>query len=239
MIYRKKTKKRQYKKRPMRRKTQLRVGKPLRPAIYYFKRSYSEVVELNTQSPPLGWSVVGNALHRQFIYKLSDLNQYLEFTNLFNQYKITGVRLQMYFNNTVSGQVANVVNTTTPQIVNANNQIIMWLAPNPVGDNTTIGPSDMLNIQSAKKRACINGTGKPINTYCKMKILSNMYGGVGAVDHAITYPRFVSTLEPHLLHYGQNMVLERADQTVFASNSYNYQSVRIIYTYYIATRQVH
>lgn len=223
-------------KRTMTRKPTFKMAKPLKPKTYFFKRCFSEVVQLNTQSPPLGWSVTGNALYRQFVYKLSDLAQYTDFTNLFNQYKLTGVKIQLLFSNTQSGQVANTV-STAPQVLHSNSQVIMWIAPNPTGVAQTVGPDEMLKISAHKKRLCLNG-GKPITVYRKLKQLQETHGGAGNTDFAFVNPRLISTSEPHTLHYGQNICLERADQGLFANNSTNYQSVRIIYTYYIMTRQV-
>jgi len=212
-----------------------RLAKPMRPATYSFKRSYSEVVQLNSSNPPLGWSAVGNALHRQFVFKLSDLLDYTDFTNLFNQYKLTGVKVQFLFSNTQSSATQSL-STTVPSTY-TNSQLILWIAPNPVGDSTTIGPTQMLKISSHKKRLCLNG-GKPINMYKKLTQLNEVHGGGGNTDFAMIRPRWVGTYEPHTLHYGQNVCIEKADQGVFASSTTNYQAVRILYTYYIQTRQV-
>lgn len=236
MPYRKPYKKKRMTRRPIRKRTyKPRLAKPMRPATYAFKRSYSEVVTLNTSSPPVGWSATGNALHRQFVFKLSDLVDYQDFTNLFNQYKLTGVKIQLLFSNTASSAVSSL--SSSVPATNSNSQIIMWIAPNPVGDTTVIGPLQMLKISAHKKRLCLNG-GKPITMYKKLNQLSEIHGGGSNTDYAMVSPRWVGTYEPHSLHYGQNICLEKADQGVFAANATNYQSVRIIYTYYIKTRQV-
>ena len=227
-------------KAPYRRRTYrrpMRMAKPLRPKIYYFKRMLSEVVQLNTQSPPAGWSATGTALHRQFVYKLSDLPDYSDFTNLFNQYKLTGCKIQLLFSNTESGAVANVGNISNPQNMHSNAQVIMWIAPNPTGQATTVTPATMLTISSHKKRLCLNG-GRPINVYKRLHQLQETHGGSGNTDFAYVRPRLISTNEPHTLHYGQSICLEKADQTLFSGSSHNYQSVRILYTYYIVCKQV-
>lgn len=230
-------KKRPIRKRPyIRRRAKLTLAKPLKPKTYLFKRSFSEVVQLNTQTIPTGWEKTGNALYRQFVYKLSDLLDYSDFTNMFNQYKLTGVNIQMYFSNTESGSVANTI-STAPQVLHSNSQVIMWIAPNPTGQAGVIGPDAMLKIQSHKKRLCMNG-GRPISVYRRLKQLTETHGGTGNTDYRVSNPKFVSTNEPHTLHYGQSICLERADQQLFANNATNYQSVRMIYTYYIVCKQV-
>lgn len=238
MPYRKpyRRKRRPYKKRVYKKKP-IKMAKAMRPAVYYFKRRYSEVVTLNTASPPLGWSASGNSLTRSFIFKLSDLLDYSDFTNMFNQYKLTGVKMEFIFSNTGSGPVGNNDSASAVPATQSNSQIIMWLCPNNSGDGVTISPNQMLKTSSSTKRSCING-GRPIHLYQRLNQLGLTYGGVGNDDHAIVRPRFISTTEPHALHYGQHCCLEKSDQTVFASNTTNYQSVRILYTYYIHCRQV-
>ena len=234
--YRKK-RKAPVRKRPYRSRKPYLRAKAMRPAIYYFKRKYSEVVQLNTSSPPLGWSASGNALTRSLIFKLSDLLDFADFTNMFSQYKLTGVKMEMIFSNTESSQTGNNDSTSAVPAVQSNSQLLLWMCPNRDGAGSTISPNQMLKTSSAWKRPCING-GRPIHTYQKLNMLGLVYGGVGNDDHAMVRPRFISTSEPHTLFYGSNILIEKSDQSVFASGTTNYQSVRILYTYYIQCRQV-
>jgi len=211
------------------------LAKPMRPATYAFKRQYSEVVSLNTSSPPLGWVASGNSLCRSLVFKLSDLLDYSDFTNLFNQYKLSAVKLELIFSNTTSGAVSSL-SSSVPG-TQSNSQLIMWMCPNNSGDGVTVGPESMLKMSSSTKRLCLNG-GRPITSYQRLNQLGLVYGGTGNDDHSMTRPRFISTDEPHALHYGQHVCIERADQGVFANETTNYQSVRILYTYYIQARQV-
>lgn len=211
----------------------------MRPATYNFKRTLSTVVQLNTQVVPAGWTATGNALHRQFSYKLSDLPDYGDFTSMFAQYRLTGVKLELMFSNTVSGTTTNPSQPGAAQMF-SNSQIIMWLAPTPLLSATRIlGPDNFAKMPSAKKRLCING-GRPIVTYARLKQRSVTFGGGDppADDYAAVTPKFIGTHEPHTPHYGQNMCLERADQALFAGEQANYQDVRIFATYYVQCRQV-
>ena len=228
---------RNYRRRFARRRAP-RIGKPMRPATYAFKRSYSDLVQLNTATPPAGWTTVGNALYRQFEYKLSDLQDYGDFVGMFKQYKLTGVKLEFFFSNTVAGPTASDNDATPPQTF-SNSQIIMWMAPSPSGDGVPLGPDNMMSIQSATKRYGING-GRSIKTYAKLKQHSQLSGAtnIDTTDMGMVNPRFVSTLEPHTPHYGQNIVIEKVDQSQFANLQTNYQTCRIISTYYIVCRMV-
>lgn len=233
--YKRKSRPRNFRRRRISRP--MKIGKPLRPKTYFFKRCLSETVQLNTQTIPSGWSSTGNALYRQFVYKLSDLIDYSDFTNMFNQYKLTGVNIQMFFSNTGSTPAANVVSTSAPQVINSNSQLLVWVAPNPTGQVSVVGPDAMLRIQSHKKMLALNG-GRPLNIYKRLKQLSETHGGTSNTDFQVVTPKFISTVEPHCLHYGQSICIERADQLLMANNASNYQYCRFIYTYYIQCKQV-
>lgn len=226
-------------KRVKRNTRRIPMSRAMRPQIYLFKRRRTEVVELDTQTPPTGWNSFGNALYKQFVYKLTDLTNYSDFTNLFNQYKLAGVKCQFIFSNTQSAPVQHDSNPT----YNPNAQIVMWLAPNPTGKQQTLSPTHFYNTSSATKRICLNG-GKPVGVYRRNKQLTQILqahppaGGTPTTDYGFSNPKFISTSEPHTEHYGLNVLLERVDGNLMAGNSNNYQYMRIYYTYYVVCRQV-
>lgn len=213
-----------------------RVGRPsksLRPSVYFFKRMIEETVELNSSDPPANWVANGNAISRQWQHKLSDILTLTDFTNLFAQYKITGVKYQFFFSNT--GSTPSQANTA-PQGFFNNAQLLLWMTPSPVGQAVTLDKATVLNTQSAKKRICLNG-GKPISVFKKVKQLTMVDSG-SITDYAFSRPKWISTLETGCRHYGLNCLIERVDGTAFASLQTDYQSVRVITTYYIACKQV-
>ena len=236
--YSRKNNKRRPKRNLRRARRGARLGRPSRgitPSVYFFKRSITEIVELNTQTPPDGWLVSGNSLYKQFQYSLRDLNDYGDFTSLFNQYKICGVKMTFFFTQTNTGPIQH--SDTPPHAVNSNSQIIMFIGPNGVGASETLDRDYFMDSQAVKRRLCLNG-GRPISVYRRMRQLSNIYQSVTGTDYAMARPRWISTVETSTPHYGMNCMLERVDGEVFANDAVNYQKMRVEATYYVACRQV-
>ncbi len=233
-------KKRNYKRRPYRRRhrNKAKLGKPskgLKQSVYFFKRRTSEVVELNTTTPPESWEVGNqNDLYRQMSYKLSDITSDADFTQLFLHYKLAAVSVRMFFSNTTSAPVGTSVSTPAAF---SNSQILVMYAPF-LGEVGTTDTEYMLETQSSKRRTALNG-GRSIKLYTPLKQLNMVYQSLTNTDYTVQRPRWISTTEPDTPHYGLAMCFQKADKTVFASTSTNYQSVRIETTYYIACKGVH
>lgn len=212
-----------------------RPSKGLKQSVYLFKRRHTQIIELNTQTPPTGWDVQGNMLGRSMEYHLSDLWHNVDFTQLFGQYKITGVKTTFMFANTGSPMVAK--SSSTPHLYSPNCQIIVWMNNHPQGQVPTLDREYFETQQSAKKRLGLNG-GKPISCYTPLRQSNMVYRSPTDTDYTLMKPKWISTLEPETPHYGLNIAFERADGQLFANASANYQSVRIETTYYLAFRQV-
>ena len=216
-----------------------KVGRPMKPVTYTFKRCFEELVDLKVdQGGTDGWVEEGTGLYKQFVYNLSLLPDYTDFTNLFHSYKITGVSMKMYFSNTNSG-----TNNTSSAMNHANSQVLMRVAPNPDGASANILTNplsiDWFNqTSSTKRRLCLNTIGKPITTYTKLKQLGEVYHNTGNTDYTIKTPKWLSTKEPSTPHYGMNCRLDRVDGGTFTAGYNNNQVVRIIHTVYIKCRQV-
>ena len=74
-----------------------RVPKGLTPAVHYFKRGHAFNIDLRDQSGVSGLTLTSDggvvwAVQAQ----LSDLPDHVEFTSLFDQYRITGMKLTFY-----------------------------------------------------------------------------------------------------------------------------------------------
>lgn len=213
-----------------------RVARPLRPRTYNFTRSFAETIELNNTTPPLGWTSVDNGLVRSQPFKLADLPNYLEFVNLFSQYRLLAVKQEMYFSNTNS--VNNVIGTQSDL---GNKQIIMYCNPNMVGyDNTSLLTEQFfLESQSSKKKLCLNAIGRPVKIYSKVKQLVKVFSDeLDNTDYSKAYPKFVSTGDINTEHYGLDMRLARIDGNIFSTGGNNYPSVKIITKVYLQCRQV-
>lgn len=227
-------KKRRFNRKRQRPRRIAKIQRGLSPAIYPFKRSTSVVVGLNTSAPPEGWSTSGNNLYRNWGFSLAQLGDYTEFTDLFKYYKLKGVRIQMYFSNT------NSTASQGPATASPNQQILMWMDTNRDGsDLATSGQeSTYLTSQTAKKRLCLNTTGRPIDIYMSLRQQNMIYGGAANTDYTTVRPKWVATTEPTTPHYGYKMMLQRVDGQAFTSGITNSQFVKIIQTVYFQCKKV-
>ncbi len=222
-------------KRRPRRKTRrvarrpLRVGRALRPATYFFKRTMTEVIPL--QPTVDGWDSVGNGLSKTLIYSIAQVQDYTDFTNLFALYKLNAVNLQL----TLSATNANA---NTPTASANPSQIIAYTSPNQVGAAETLNEQYFLNTTSSKKRNLMNSQGRGVNFYMKLKQLGNTYSGLGGDDYTLQRPRLISTKEPTCPHYGLNMRLQRVDNLPFSTGFSGDIYMKITTTYYIQCKQV-
>lgn len=218
-VYRKK---RNYRRKRIIRRPKLRLGKPLRPAVYYFKRSY--VQTFNLTDPPADWDhPTPESLTTTQVFQLNDLHNASDFTNLFHMYKIVAVGMKMYFSS-----------TNVDQVVSSGDQIIVYIAPNQTGStHHTLDENYFLTNSSTKTRIGINGQGKPIKTYNKVRQLADRYSSAVNTDYATVRPAFVSTSETTTSHMGNDMRIQLVNNLAITRTA-----VKIIYTYYIMCKQV-
>lgn len=219
-------KKRNYKKRA---RVQ-RVARPLRPAIYKFKRSVQQIVPLN-QNNGIWVNNDTGGIANTFTFKLSDLNEVTDFTNLFKYYKISAVRAQMYFSNSVTdlGLASRF----------ANNQLLIWT---DINSNGTVAAADTnvayLNSQTAKKRICLTTDRKPIDLYMPVKLSNSVYESAISSDYTLMRPKWISCVEDDTPHYGANMSISRVSEQTLTSDSTGPSYMKIIFTYYIQCKKV-
>jgi hypothetical protein len=225
-------KKRRFNRKRQRPKRIAKIQRGLSPAIYPFKRSISTTIGLNGTAPPEGWSTSGNNLYRNWGFSLAQLGDYSEFTDLFKYYKLKGVRLQMYFSNTNS--------TARDGTSSPNQQILMWMDTNRDGADIAASgqESTYLTSQTAKKRLCLNTTGRPIDIYMSLRQQNMVYGGPANTDYTTVRPKWIATTEPTTPHYGYKMMLQRVDGQAFTSGITNSQYCKIIQTVYFQCKKV-
>jgi hypothetical protein len=202
-----------------------RIGRPARGlslSVYKFKRSIVE--SFNLTDPPAPWDTPStDAITLQAAFKLNDLHDFDDFTNLFASYKITGVKMEMFFSSTSVAQVSS----------SGDQMIVYWNKNNLGRADQTLDEQYFLDNQAGRKRQCIVATGKPISFYMPLKQLSERHGGTaGATDYAAVRPKFVSTGEPTCLHYGYNMRLQLINDLAISRTA-----CKCIYTYYVTCRQ--
>lgn len=205
------------------------LGKPsrgLRTAVYLFKRRFVETFDLD--NPPATWSNEGTAITCHTGYRLADLSDFSDFTNMFAQYKLNAVKIQMYFSSNVVTQVETATGTPAPPT----GQILVYMCPNKTGQQFTLTEQYFLNNQATRTRTAIRGSGRPVNMYQRLMQLGERFAGAANTDYAVMRPRWIATQEANTLHTGQDLRLQYVND-----QSLNNTSVKIIYTYYIACRQ--
>lgn len=224
-------KKRMNKKRNYRKRARVqKVARPFVPAVYKFKRSVQQIVPLNRNNGLWVNNDTGG-IANTFVFKLSDLNEVSDFTNLFKYYKISAVRAQMYFSNTITdlGLAARF----------PNNQLLIWT---DINQNGTVASADQniayLNSQTAKKRICLTTDRRPIDLYMPVKISNSVYESAVSSDYTLMRPKWISTNEDDTPHYGANMSISRVSEETLTDSSANASYMKIIFTYYIQCKKV-
>lgn len=211
----------------------VRVQRGMAPSVHIFRRSITQTIALDTSAVPEGWFASGNNLYKNWGFSLSSLGSFSEFTDLFKYYKLSGARVQMFFSNNVSGAINAGYNMS-------NNQLLLHIDSNRDGeDSSTSGlEATYLNSQTAKKKLCLNTTGRPLDMYMPLRQQSMLYGGAANTDYATVRPRWVSTTEPTTPHFGYKTMIQRVDGQSFGNATGNKQYVKIITTLYFQCKKV-
>lgn len=215
----------------------VRAPRPLGTgAIHSFKQSFEQVIGLNTTAPPSGWSANGNNLYRSLVFKLTDIQQHGEFTDLFAMYKLKGVRMQMYFSNNSAESMETTAGGTT---ISPNQQMLVWTDRN-TGTSAFTGTTDeMLNSQTAKKKLALRTDGRPLDIYMPVRVMNTIEQDSSFVRPApAPKSTWIGTDYPSVEHYGLNMMIQRVDGQTFTTSINNSQYARIIYTLYFSTKKV-
>lgn len=211
--------KRTYRRRPT-------LGRPtrgLRPAVYLFKRRYVETFSMS--NAPSNWdSGQSDAITTNTLFKLEDLSDYTDFTNLFAQYKITAAKMEMYFSQ-------NVVEEN-PGVGSAPCNVMVYMAPNRTGATQSLTEQWFLNNQTTRKKLGIVSSGRPVTMYMPLKQLSERYASAVNTDYATMRPSWVSTSETTTAHFGNVLRMQYV-------NGENMRAtvVKVIWTYYVACKQ--
>jgi len=210
----------------------IRVARPMKPLVYNFKRSFVDNIQLNATVAPDGWYANTNGIYQTNTFNLGQVNDPLDFTNLFASYRILAAKQQYYFSNSVSEAPGNT-------------QLIMYMKPNRTGAIYTNTPPysplrevDFLDTQSYKKRLCLSTNGHPVSVYQKVHQLQEVYHNIGNTDYAVAKPKFISTGEYQTPHYGMDCRIQRVDGEPFSEGTTDYPHCKIITTIYFQCRQV-
>lgn len=218
-----------------------KIGRPsrgLKQSVYFFKRKWTQFVDLNAPTLPNGWifqtpatplpvgTVPSNGYVVSWAFTLAQLSNHKEFTSgLFNQYKLAAVKTQCYCTSTIAtgqtGQNSNMIIQTLPW-----NQALS-LTPSAFTEEKA------LETQACKRTTLIHSTGKPKSFYMKLKqsVVSSGAGG----QLLYVNPRWTDVDNPDVPHYGLNQRFSFVNYTLAQQQPVAF---KIVHTYYICMKGV-
>lgn len=196
-----------------------------KPRAFPFQRSQEHLLELET--PSNGWiQTFDNSLVKTFNFTLAALPNYSEFQNLFSQYKLNMAILKIF-------PSASQVIVSTGAAATQNMIITVWQNSHGIPLNATFTNSALLEI--TKKKQWMFPLNRPTSIKMYLKQLSNMYAGTVNTDYATVKPRYISTTEATIPHYGMNVHIRKMDGTAFGNIS---PRLLIREKIYLTTKQV-
>lgn len=213
-------KKKRYPRKP-------RIGRAPRrnsimPSVYKYKRTNQETVNWGVST--IGWDHFpgGDGISRGWAFSLQNVLGHAQFTSLYSEYKLHGVRLQII-------PAYNVVTSRD------SSQLVMWTSLARSGYQVD-SVLELQQIQALRKRIVFRDT-KPVDIYMKFNLLSEIYNSTVPpnTDYAITKPKWLSTQEPSTPHYGLNTTFTTVDGSNIVDENYRF---KIYYTIYFSMRGV-
>lgn len=151
-------------------------------------------------------------------YKLNDLTDYTEFTNLFDEYKISGIKEKFIFDTTVNLTPAGNAAAVMPNLYH-------YLDYNDATPPASI--AEMSQDDSLK----INRLDKVVTRFFRPKIL--MSASDGATNTLAITPKgnpWISTAQPGIIHYGFKYAVDASMET--GTGSMHVGKITRIATYY-------
>lgn len=210
------------------RRRTFRPGRGLTPRVVHFQRSRTEMLILNNASAPTGWTAVDNGISVPLVFSLSQIPDSTDFINLFNSYKLVGVRMQGWYSNSVADS--------------ENQQSMVYWVGNSMGNvlATALDEQYFLDRPTHKKRVLVNSVGKPsFDLYMPLSQLSMIYQSSVNTDYGLSRPRYISTAETNTGHYGVSMHIRRLDGNNWTAGTTNpYPQMKVNYTYYFKCRGI-
>lgn len=157
------------------------------------------------------------------VFTLNDLPNNFQYTSLFDQYRINAVKLEFITNGTI---------TTTA----VNDQLIAYNFTDYMGQIQGGGAmpveSQLLTMQRCRRRQQIDGS--PLKVYSKCKQLSHITETAIATAYGKIKPRWISTQEPAVQHFGLITCWTNASGGVLPTQT----TMRVTITYYLECRGV-
>eukprot|EP01052_Picozoa_sp_SAG31_P043070 SAG31_NODE_7058_length_1800_cov_122.113463_2_plen_238_part_00 len=213
--------------------TKARVPRRNLPRIINFKRQMVNTFQLNTAAATAPWVSLAasndEALVLNYVIDAAQIPNIAHFVNLFDSYRIKGVRIQGYLSFTTA-------QTTTQS------QSILYSCSDNMGQTPSANLTEdyFLSRPRSKKRLLANNMGKPsFDQYIPLSNLANVYGGTINTDYALVKPRFISTNELTTPYYGMNLRLQRVDNQNWTHGAQTqYPTLKMYTTIYFQMRGI-
>ena len=193
-------------KRPLNKRKIAKRNK-LQRQVHMFKR----IVNLGTYTASITSGSVPTItpVSKGFSFQLSDLPNVSEYTSLFDQYKITGIKLRIVPRTSMTTQ--GVVTGTTAMV--GYGQVVTALdfddAANPIAKDT------LLEYGSAKYTA----SNKIHTRYFKPKVLNAVWVNIASTGYAAVKAPWIDQANNNLPHYGLKMWIDAPENSGGGSNS--------------------
>lgn len=142
----------------------------------------------------------GNVAYGAFEFKLSDLPGNGDFQNLFDYYKITGVRLRLNL---------RYDNTTAPFLQSSNPRL--WYCTDYDDSIAPSGAQELRERQDCKFR--ILNPDRSVNIFLRPKPLVTVYNSLASVGYSIGKSQWIDMATPALPHYALKYAIEDITQT--------------------------
>lgn len=167
---------------------------------------------------------------------LNQLPSYTEFTNLFRQYKISGIKITFYpaANCTIAG------GTRDESGPNTGNGVMIRVMKNYTGVAMQSGNTISEWSQVMAKKQWILNQGRPTSIYCPLNILLDARAGIAmdTNEQVISRPKFVSTNDPNVIHSGLNVRFDSLNGESLNDSVRAWPEFRIVAKYYLKLKGV-
>lgn len=243
--YKKPYKKRVYKRRLYRKKRLFKPQRGLTRSTIPFTRERETYFHLSdlTGSATAPFSnfthTTDGGVVGQLRVQLDDFPDHSDFTNLFRQYKINGIKITMYpsANTTLSGQSGDISAGGNY----SNNQVLIRTMFNRTG--IAIGAGNTISewSQVQAKKQWMLAKDKPTVIFCKTSQLTPVAAGdstPGDEEYAVIRPKYVSTNHPDSLFYGLNIRFDSLNGSPLSQTDQIWPQFRIVAKIYITCKGV-
>lgn len=220
-LYRKKPTTRRFVKK---RKYPRRVPRPIgKTATMYIKRKLWSATWLPA-------TAATSDFWKQFTLNLTQIPNYTEFTNMFDQYRIAAIKWTFYPRFTDFSGNDNT-DTTPPGVTNIGQNIMhicydIYSTVSPSGTYTSTNLNSFM--EQGRIKTVTNGN-RPIQVYVKPVIQGNYIGGTAT--NMFTKSKWLPTSSPSIPHYGPNIFVQDLNLAGVFGQQYD-----ILVTAYIAVR---